>query len=51
MDTACAQCEQSANHSLKLDDSNIPLLHSFMVLRKEHFGGFIFNPYLLSTPV
>jgi radical SAM protein with 4Fe4S-binding SPASM domain len=46
MDKACAQCEQSTNHSIKLDDSNIPLLHSFMVLRKEHFGGFIFNPYL-----
>jgi len=46
MDRACAQCEESANHSVKLDDSDIPVLHSFMVLRKEHFGGFIFNPYL-----
>lgn len=46
MDEACARCGQSTDQSIKLDDSNIPLLHSFMVLRKEHFGGFIFNPYL-----
>lgn len=46
MDRACAQCERSANNSMKLDDSNIPIMHSFMVLRREHFGGFIFNPYL-----
>jgi len=46
MDRACAQCDQSINPSLKLDDSKIPILYSFMVLRKECFGGFIFNPYL-----
>jgi radical SAM protein with 4Fe4S-binding SPASM domain len=46
MDRSCAQCEQSTTHSIRLDDSKIPILHSFMVLRKERFGGFIFNPYL-----
>jgi AdoMet-dependent heme synthase len=46
MDRACEQCEISANSSTKLGDSSIPVLRSFIVLRKEHFGGFIFNPYL-----
>lgn len=46
MITACAHCEQSKSLSPKLDDSEIPLMHPFMVLRKEHFGGFIFNPFI-----
>lgn len=46
MDRACEQCEQSTKHSIKLDDTNIPIMNSFVILRKENFGGFIFNPYL-----
>lgn len=46
MDSACARCEQLADHSIKLDNTCIPILHSFIVLREEHFGGFIFNPYM-----
>jgi radical SAM protein with 4Fe4S-binding SPASM domain len=26
-------------------ESDIPVIHSHMVLRKEYFGGYIFNPY------
>jgi len=26
-------------------ESDVPVIHSHMVLRKEYFGGYIFNPY------
>lgn len=28
------------------NESNVPIIHSFMVLRKEYFGGYVFNPYI-----
>jgi AdoMet-dependent heme synthase len=30
----------------KKDSANIPILRSFIVLRRESFGGYFFNPYL-----
>jgi radical SAM protein with 4Fe4S-binding SPASM domain len=30
----------------KTDKSKVPILHSFIVLRQEYFGGFVFNPFL-----
>jgi len=30
----------------KMNESNVPIIRSFIVLRKEHFGGYTFNPYI-----
>lgn len=30
----------------EIEERRVPILRSFMVLRKEHFGGYMFNPYL-----
>lgn len=37
---------QVSESSIKVNESDVPVLRSFIVLRKESFGGFIFNPYL-----
>ncbi|MFX0185950.1 MAG: radical SAM protein [Candidatus Hodarchaeota archaeon] len=42
--------DKSANQVSKplkeINESDVPILRSFIVLRKEYFGGFMFNPYL-----
>jgi AdoMet-dependent heme synthase len=29
-----------------INNSDVPIIRSFVVLRKEYFGGYIFNPYI-----
>jgi mycofactocin radical SAM maturase len=36
----------SLESSARMKESNVPVIYPFIVLRKEYFGGFIFNPYL-----
>lgn len=40
------QISELSKKSTEIEECRVPILHSFIVLRKEHFGGYMFNPYL-----
>lgn len=38
--------ESTTLQTVEMKDHTFPIMRSFIVLRKEHFGGYLFNPYL-----
>jgi radical SAM protein with 4Fe4S-binding SPASM domain len=40
------QLSELSKKSTEIGECRVPTLHSFIVLRKEHFGGYMFNPYV-----
>ena len=38
--------ERALRQTVEIKDHAYPIMRSFIVLRQEHFGGYLFNPYL-----
>jgi hypothetical protein len=38
--------EKAAMQTVEIKDHTYPIMRSFILLREEHFGGYLFNPYL-----
>ncbi len=43
---AATKASQSKAETDQITGSSVPILRSFMVLREERFGGYVFNPYM-----